>query len=199
MNLSAGLRGLASLVLLFGVSCAHAPEVAPKTKSESSGLEAFFPLVDGNVWHYEGKMLGQPVNRTVTLVGRDGAWFVDSEGERFRFDGEGLRSPTRYLLKTPVETGTEWTSVVSVSSTERYRIAAVGLVTVTKAGRFENCVAVLVENRQDATTLLFKRDVYCPGVGLTRFETWAEVKGKGKVPAATLELSRYEVKAPPTP
>jgi len=181
--------------IAIGSGCASAPTVKAKGRAKSTGLEAFFPLASGNLWAYQGTMLGQPVARTVKLVGRDGEWFVDSEGEHYLFDGEGLRGKARYLLKGPLVAGTRWSSVVTLSSTERYRIDAVGVTSVTPAGRFEGCAIVLSENRQDAKTMLFKRDVYCPGVGLVGFDVWAEVEGKGKVPAASLELVRYEVGA----
>ena len=190
--------GLA-LALALGAGCAGAPKIEEKKVSSGNALEPFFPLAEGNAWHYEGTMLGQPVSRSIRVVGQDAGWFVYSEGERYQFDGEGLRSPARYLLKTPLMKGTRWNSVVSISSTERYQIESVGVRQTTPAGNFEGCVVVLVENRQDASTQLFKRDVYCPKVGLVRFETWAEVEGKGKVPAASLELARFTFPTPAAP
>ena len=43
--------------------------------------------------------------------------------------------------------GTKWSSIVSVSSTERYEIAAVGETVETPAGKFDGCVRVRAHNR----------------------------------------------------
>ncbi|MDF1563532.1 MAG: hypothetical protein P1V51_10840 [Deltaproteobacteria bacterium] len=191
---------LLGITLMLAGACAHAPAAEEQVGAPArASVEPFFPLAVGNTWHYEGTLLGQKVSRSVSVVSEDAGWFVDSESERYQFDGDGLRSPARYLLKGPLVKGTRWNSVVSVSSTERYQIENVGVRQTTPAGNFEGCVVVLAENRQDASTLLFKRDVYCPEVGLVRFETWAEVQGRGRVPAASLQLVRYELPATATP
>ncbi len=190
--MSVRLLGTTLLVLLLG-ACAHTPPKHPPRAGEAQrGLARYFPLAKGNAWTYRGKLVGEPVERTITIVGQDGPWWVDSEGERYQIDPQGIRGPSRYLLKVPLVEGTRWSAIVSMRGTERYRIEATGLTVDTPAGHFESCVAVHSEIQQDPRTRLVKRDVFCPDVGLVRIETWAEVAGKGRVPAADLRLLRFQ-------
>jgi hypothetical protein len=138
-------------------------------------------------------MLGEAVDREVRIVGRDGPWYVDSEGERFMLDAEGLRSPVRYLLRAPIRAGESWSSVVSLTNTEHYEIAETGVVATVPAGQFHACVRVLARTRLDPTATLFKADTYCPRVGLVRIQVWVDAAGRGQLPQADLQLHAYRL------
>lgn len=168
------------LLLAALAACAHAPAGAP----HASGPADYFPLAVGNEWVYRDESPALPParrgdTRTVRIVDRtrDG-YYRDSERGELRADGECLRDRTRRLLCGPIAKGTSWSSVVSVSSTERYEIASIGEAVATPAGRFEACVKVRAHNRAAATTDLVNEITYAPGVGPVRIETYAVVDGK---------------------
>jgi hypothetical protein len=81
---------------------------------------------------------------------------------------------------------------VSVSSTERYEIAAVGETVATPAGRFDGCVRVRAHNRAAAGTDHVLEITYAPGVGPVRIETFALV-GAEATPQIRAVLERYRV------
>lgn len=181
------------------VACAHAePTPSGPTAGGTARLEAgtFLPLAEGNTWHFTGTLLGQPVDRTISIVGRDGPWYVDSEGERYMVDREGLRSPVRYLLRAPIEEGSSWQVVVSVSEIERYEVTATGATVNVPGGKFTGCIRVVGQTRRDKTTVLFKEDTLCPQVGWVRIRTWVDVAGRGQAEQSNLQLASFESGAP---
>jgi hypothetical protein len=170
---------LLSFAVIAG-ACARTPGAAPR----AAGPGDFFPLAVGNEWVYRDESPAQPPERrggvrTVRIVDRtkDG-YFRDNERGELRADRDCLHDRARQLLCGPIVQGTRWSSVVSVSSTERYEIASVGEVVATPAGRFEDCVKVRAHNRASPTTDLVNEITYAPGVGPVRIETFVVVSGK---------------------
>jgi hypothetical protein len=176
------LRSLLPLALA-AAACAGSPS-APPPRPAASGLAEFFPLAIGNEWVYRDESPALPAERrgamrTVRILERtaDG-YFRDNERGELRFDAECLRDRSRRLLCAPLEKGHSWSSVVSVSSTERYEIAEVGESVETPAGRFDGCVRVRAHNRAGPTTDHVLEITYAPRVGPVRIETFAVVGGK---------------------
>jgi len=173
----------AFLPLALAAACAHAPAPASRPAGPAAVAD-YFPLAIGNEWVYREESPALPPERrgqarTVRIVERtrDG-YFKDSERGELKAEGDCLRDRSRRLLCGPIAAGTTWASVVSVSSTERYEIAAVGEAVATPAGRFDNCVKVRAHNRAAATTDLVNEITYAPGVGPVRIETFVVVEGK---------------------
>ncbi len=190
---------LAAAVLVLALAgCAHAPPPKPEPPPPPVGLEVrpYFPLAVGNTWTYQGHLLGESVRHTVTLVAHRDGWFVDSEGQRYRLDGRGLRAPLRYLIQGPLAQGHTWKAVVSISSTEHYEITDTGIPAYVPAGHFQGCLKVLARNRHDARRTLFMESTYCPKVGLVHLRTWMDVADKGRVPQSELMLVRYHLVTP---
>jgi hypothetical protein len=173
------------------LSCAHAPKPpeAPRYRAAD-----FAPLAVGNEWVYESSQ--HPGEKRVAIVGTEGAYFVhdDPQKSKLRHDALGVRDEKRYLLQEPLARGTSWTSVVSVSSTERFEIVDTGFTTTTPAGVFTDCVRVRAVNRIDATKELRAEWTFAPGVGLVRIATVAKASGR-EIPVMELDLKRYKVKA----
>jgi len=168
------------LLAALGIACARAPVATPQPAAPGD----YFPLAVGNEWVYRDESPALPPERrgdarTVRIVDRtkDG-YFRDNERGELRADRDCLHDRARRLLCGPIAPGTSWSSVVSVSSTERYEIAAVGEAVATPAGRFENCVKVRAHNRAAPTTDLVNEITYAPGVGPVRIETFVVVEGK---------------------
>jgi hypothetical protein len=72
-------------------------------------------------------------------------------------------------------------AVVSVSSTERYEIAAVGERVRTPAGTFDGCIRVRARNRAGPGAEQVLETTYAPGVGVIRIETWVVIGGKSSL------------------
>jgi hypothetical protein len=172
------------LAPLVAIGCARAPATPPGAPTRAAAPATYFPLAIGNEWVYVDQSPALPLDRrgarrTVRILERtrDG-YFRDSEKGELRADPDCLHDRLRRLLCGPLATGTSWSSVVSVSSTERYEIAAVGEAVETPAGRFDGCVRVRAHNRASATTDHVLEITYAPGVGPVRIETFVVVEGK---------------------
>jgi hypothetical protein len=188
------LRPLPILAALAAAAaaCAHAP---PSASTRRPG--DYFPLAVGNEWVYRDESPALPperrAGRTVRILERtaDG-YYRDSERGELRADADCLHDRNRRLLCGPLAVGTTWTSVVSVSSTERYEIAAVDERVRTPAGSFDGCVRVRGHNRAGATADHVLEITYAPGVGPVRIETFAVVGGKA-TPQVKAVLERFRV------
>jgi hypothetical protein len=190
---------LAVLLLALAAACAHGPAAAPAAPRASTGAPAdFFPLAVGHAWTYVDESPSIPetrrgTTRTVRIVERTGdGYFRDSERGELRADRDCLHDRLRRLLCLPLEKGATWSSVVSVSSTERFEIAGVGETVETPAGTFAGCVRVRAHNRASAEADHVLEITYAPGVGPVRIETFAVVKGDVK-PLVRALLKSYEV------
>ncbi len=177
---------------LAAAGCAHrASPPHPAAPAE------YFPLAVGNEWVYADRspQLGPDASRDrrVRILRRDAdGYFVDSERGELRADADCLHDRMRRLLCAPFEVGRSWSSVVSVSSTERYEIAAVGETVRTPAGTFEGCVRVRGHNRAGPSADQVLEATYAPGVGLVKLETFVVVKGVA-TPQVRAELKSYRV------
>jgi hypothetical protein len=187
------LRTLLPLAAL-AFACARAPVKAPPPVSTAE----YFPLAVGNEWVYRDDSPALPparrgALRTVRILERtqDG-YYRDNERGELRWDPDCLRDRSRRLLCGPVAPGAAWSSVVSVSSTERYEIAAVDEAVETPAGRFERCVKVRAHNRATASTDHVLEITYAPGIGPVRLETFVVVDGT-VTPQVKALLERYRV------
>jgi hypothetical protein len=190
-----------SLLLLLCVAsllpaCAKRVESTPGQAAAS--LEAYYPLAVGNRWTYAlNGAADKPVE--VSIVKEEGGYFHDSRGSRLAHDAFGLRDgDKRYLLRGPLEVGRTWTSIVSVSSTERYRITATGVPCTVPAGEFQDCVEVEGRTRGAGERVLAVHYTFAPRVGLVRIETVLE-EGKRQLPQVKLELASYALAAPRAP
>lgn len=178
----------------------RAPSAAPPVaaRPEVGGPGEYFPLAIGNQWVYVDQSPALPatkrgVQRTVRILNRtaDG-FFRDNERGELRVDGDCVRDRVRRLLCQPLTPGATWTSVVSVSSTERYEIASRDEAVETPAGRFEGCVRVRAHNRATPSTDHVLEITYAPRVGPVRIETYVVVDGK-VTPQVKAVLQSYKL------
>jgi hypothetical protein len=196
------IRTLLPIAALAAAACAGpAAQQQPKAariEAAPPGAPAdFYPLAVGNTWTYrdESPGLKQPgTSRTVRILERtkDG-YFRDSDRGELRADADCVHDRSRRLLCAPLAKGNGWTSVVSVSSTEKYEIAAVGETVETPAGKFEGCVRVRALNRAGPGAELVLEIAYAPGIGPVRIETFV-LTGGNAIPQfrAVLEKVKLE-------
>ena len=189
------VRTLPALALALAAGCAHGP-AATATGARPSD---YFPLAVGNEWVFVDRSpqlspAEQAVReRKVRILSRDAeGFFHDSSRGELRVDADCLRDRLRRLLCAPFETGRRWISVVSVSSTERYEIVAVGERVTTPAGTFHGCIRVRAHNRAGPDTDQVLETTYAPGVGVVRLETFVVVKG-AMTPQVKAELKSYRL------
>lgn len=165
------------LALLLGSACspAAAPSRAPFTSpgegvigaSSGSPLERFFPIVHGNLWHYdttsdEGDrgLLVVRARRTSEAMGE---LVTPSGARKFAYESEGiaLLGLGVYVLKTPLAVGMSFMG----EHGGRTRVESVSASVTVPAGRFENCVVTIEERGGDAPVRY--TTTFCPDVGIT--------------------------------
>lgn len=191
------MKRLAASTVLSVWACAtagsgSAPPGADRPKGPA--ISDYVRLDVGSRRTYRMRFLGQEGERTVQVVGTDDGWVVDDQGGAFRITEDGLRDRERYLIRTPLEPGTTWRSVLGASAVERYRIASVGAPCQVAAGRFSDCLVVEGRLRRDPRMTLRLEWTWIRGVGLGRIESWAVVDGETR-PATTQELVAYDLSA----
>lgn len=156
----------------------------------------FYPLAVGNAWTYrdESPGLAQAGSvRTVRIVSqtKDG-YFKDTDRGELRADADCVHDRSRRLLCGPIVAGKTWTSVVSVSSTEKYEIAGVGEKLETPAGTFDGCVRVRAHTKASPTAEMVLEITYAPGIGPARIQTFVLVGGEA-IPQFRAVLEKYEL------
>jgi hypothetical protein len=189
--------GLGALLALGGGACAGRRQVVeePRPRPAAEPLSAYYPLAVGNRWTYRINGRSDKTVDVEVLKEEDG-YFHDNQGGQLAVDGFGVRDRKRYLLRGPLTEGHGWTNVVSVSSTERYRILQAGVPCEAPAGSFSHCVRVEARNRVDATTTLVNALTFAEGVGLVRVDVSAEKSNGERVPQTWLELVSYQLQEP---
>jgi hypothetical protein len=176
-----GLTMRTSLLVALAALAAGCAHSAPAPRTGPAAVGAYYPLAIGNQWDWEDQSpqlpAGAPSLRTVRITERtaDGYWRDTGRGELKV--GACLQDRQRSLLCGPIAVGTSWSSVLSVSSIERYEIVGVGEAVETPAGRFTGCVRVRSNTRAAAGTELINEITYAPGVGPVRIEVMTVAKG----------------------
>ena len=187
--------GLGAALSLGVGACASRQQVEEPESRPSTSLGDYYPLAVGNRWTYR---VNGRVDKTVDveILKEEEGYFHDNQGGQLTVDGFGVRDRKRYLLRGPLADGNSWTNVVSVSSTERYRILQAGVPCEAPAGAFAHCVRVEARNRVDASTTLINALTFAEGVGLVRIEVSAEKANGERLPQTWLELASFKLQGP---
>jgi len=187
--------GLGAALSLGVGACASRQQVEEPESRPSTSLGDYYPLAVGNRWTY--RVNGREDKTVdVEILKEEEGYFHDNQGGQLTVDGFGVRDRKRYLLRGPLSDGNSWTNVVSVSSTERYRILQAGVPCEAPAGAFAHCVRVEARNRVDASTTLINALTFAEGVGLVRIEVSAEKANGERLPQTWLELASFKLQGP---
>lgn len=188
------VRPFALVVLALAAGCAHAPPPPAAAPAAVEPLRArdFYPLRVGSQWTYELVAGPKVERRSVRILSEEQGYFVDDQKGALRLDARGLRDRDRYLLEEPIEAGHRWTSVLSVTATERYEILEAGRPCSAPAGTFARCVVVRGTLRQDARIQLVNEWTYAEGVGLVGLKSGVAEDAKATRPLFELRLVSYQ-------
>ncbi len=168
---------------------ADAPAVKPLTATD------FYPLTVGMKWTYGVEGLSE--KHDIAMLRQSGVFTEDSEGNRLQVDSYGVRDEKRYLLRNPIEPGTKWSNVISVSMIEHYVILGTNQPCQAPAGKWENCVVVESRARISAKETLVNEMTFAPGVGLVRVAITLD-GGDRQVPQSVRHLLSFAQPQPPS-
>ncbi|MDI1443194.1 hypothetical protein [Polyangium sp. 6x1] len=135
--------------------------------SSGTQIERYFPLVHGNLWHYETTSddgeRGLLLVRARRTSASEGELVTPTGARRVAFTSEGVALLGRsvYVLRAPIAAGMSWTGEHGGWT----RIVAVGQSVTVPAGRFDGCV-VTVEDRGGDVPVRYTT-TFCPDVGIT--------------------------------
>ncbi len=173
------------------MACAASNQPTDSGEDDPS-LAEYTRLEVGTERTYGINFVGQSGELAVRVVREEDGWVIDDRGGQWKLDAEGLRDRQRYLIRRPLQVGTEWKSIVSASAVERYRIASVGEPCAVRAGQFSDCLVVESTLRRDARMTLTARWTWIRGVGLGRIETASVVDGRSQ-PQTRQDLVHYRL------
>jgi hypothetical protein len=139
--------------------------------SSGTDLERYFPLVDGNIYHYvtEGDAgEGLLVARAARTDARRGELRFPSGAKRFEYASDGVKvmggAGSAYVLKAPLTAGATWVGEHGGTTT----VLSADAVIETRAGRFTGCVQTLEEKKGDTPAKY--ATTFCPGTGIVVLE-----------------------------
>ena len=179
------------IFFLFLAACASGPATKPEAAAaKGADATAYYPLAVGNSWTYTAR--GSDKRETISIIGRDGPWFLDDHRGRLRYEPDGVRDADRYLLHTPLKAGAKWSSVENLII-QRFEVTSVDASAVTEAGTFTRCAVVRNEQVLQKQGKFVTEWTYAPGVGLVQLVT-STVDAKGQQHEQTrLSLVAYHV------
>jgi hypothetical protein len=173
-------RTILLLCVALGLGCGGAAEAGPTTpvgiESPTSGyeIEAFFPLVDGNVFAYQtttehgdtserGRMTLKVERKT-----KERGALIPSAGHSryFEYVPDGVRIDgveNAYLLKLPLTVGATWRGERGTTTVQASSVTA-----VAPGGTFSGCVQTLEQRGGDRPLRVLT--TFCPGKGIVILE-----------------------------
>jgi hypothetical protein len=145
----------------------------------SSPASTFFPLREGNLFHYvteEGGETGMLVARVHRTDDAHAELRMSNVTKRFVVSPEGVAyAGGAYLLKAPLDLGAAWPGEHGGTT----RVDAVDAEVTVPAGRFAGCVRTVEEGGRPPGSRY--ASTYCPGVGIVLLEV---ASGGGQARAA---------------
>lgn len=143
----------------------------PSTPAAPAGVAAYFPLPEGNIFHYvtdEGGESGMLVMKVHRTDAAHAELRSSNATKRFVVTPDGVSyDGGAFLLKAPLDVGARWPGEHGGTT----RVDATDAEATVPAGRFTGCVRTVEEGGRTpgaryATT-------YCPGVGMVLLEVSA--------------------------
>lgn len=154
-----------SLLAACGGEAAKGGAATPKVRAMSgSTFESYFPLEDGNIFHYvthDGTDTGMLVAKVVRKDATHGELRLSNAAKRFVFTPDGVAyDGGPYILKGPIDVGTSWPGEHGGTT----KIVAVDVVADVPEGHHASCVRTVEEGGRPEGSRY--ETTYCPGVGM---------------------------------
>lgn len=130
-----------------------------------SAADAYFPLIEGNLYHYVTDENGEPgmlVANVRRLDATHGSLRIGASEKRFVYDAKGVAyEGGAYVLQLPLAVGTRWPGEHGGETS----IRATGITLGVPAGKYAECI----ETFEVANEIRYV-NTYCPDVGLARID-----------------------------
>lgn len=179
----------AILLALCLCACRSGPQPAGAAAGGDDAT-VYYPLAVGNSWTYA--LRGSGKQETIQIVGRDGPWFLDDHRGRLRYEKDGVRDADRYLLRTPLATGSKWSAVENLV-VQKFEVTSMEASAVTQAGTFTRCAVVRNEQPIKTGGRFVTEWTYAPRVGLVQLVT-STIDARGRQTEQTrLQLVAYHL------
>ena len=154
---------------------------------EPPTAENLYPLGQGYAWSYDvdtGTGISSLyIARVVSVTGS--RFEVTSGGEPIFYERrpDGLYRPSSgtYLIKMPIEVGTEWPSDAGRTA----RITSTNTSVETPEGHRDNCVEIVENGSDDGRSI---RTVYCQDLGPVLVDSVQEIQITGRALHVTARL-----------
>ena len=152
----------------------QATEPGYKAGPPSSETEAFFPLIDGNLYHYRVELLGdrvEPAGMLMMKVHRKdavrGTLKKPGADQSFEYTADGVATVTKtgaaaFLFKTPFAVDHSWLGPHGGVT----RFSELGITINVASGNYAGCHRTREEVRGDVPRTVVT--TLCPGVGIVQ-------------------------------
>lgn len=175
MRLRSDVALLSVVLVSLAVGCGGASEATAPTASgkDASGfaVERFFPLVEGQLYHYvtrENGESGMLVARVHRADATHGELRLSNNTKRFVYGPSGVAyDGGATILKEPIEVGATWPGEHGGTT----KIAATDSNVTVAAGSYSGCVQTVEEGGRVPGARYVT--TYCPGVGMVLLEVTA--------------------------
>ena len=159
-----------------GTGAFTAPSTGATNVTSGAEVERFFPLVDGNVYHYvslgpTGEVQLFPA-RAFRADATHGELRMPSGARRFEYTADGVKlvrgdgrmQEKGFVLKSPLVAGNTWRGEHGGTTT----LIDIGVAVDVPAGRFTGCLRTIEDRRGDRP----KRytTTFCPDIGVVVIE-----------------------------
>lgn len=173
------LRTWLLLSTLVVAACGGAAAESGLGQRQPPTPENLYPLGQGYAWSYDvdtGTGLNSLyIARVVSVNGN--RFEVTTGGEPIYYErrADGVYRPASdtYLLKSPIEVGSEWPSDAGRTA----RITSITATADTPDGHHDNCVEIVESGSDDGRSI---RTVYCQDVGPVLIDSVQEIQITGR-------------------
>lgn len=167
LRLVVRLACLGTLVACGSAETSSSPPSGPKRASATSPVETYFPLPEGNIFHYvtdEDGQSGMLVARVHRTDATHGELRMSNRTQRYVMKPDGIAyEGGAYILKAPLERGASWPGEHGGVT----KVESIDAEVTVPAGHFTGCVRTVEAGRTPGKTYGV---TYCPGVGMVSLE-----------------------------
>lgn len=152
--------------------------------------EPILKIKKGTSWQYEVKLLGEKSHIDLSITQIEGKKYHDNKKRLLEETPTGIKNREIYFLKYPIKKGQSWVNKSKVCP-EVATIESVNEVFNFGPDKIEGCIKVsysrMIENKQKFFTIR----TFCPGLWLTKMESYIENKQGIAIPQSSFTLVSF--------